>query len=282
MTSKRKTWTGRVFIGRDSNGRQRFHWLGRFATKRERDDAVARARVERPWETAPPSELTGNGLVDNYLAEIERRVEARERKASTLGTVRAALKPSRAHYGDRTPQAQARKARRAVLLRPARAGRLGHHRSRPIGVKTAMTPISPHERTLLEQLSYATDSSPLSTSALQRACGVRLSGGGEMSESTFNRALSALRKKKFATFEQHSRAVYNRPTDLGLEQLSIGVKGCHDSHPITSITAGALVEAPSDGGGGIGGDSDSDNGDQDDRQMNTIADWAELTGEDEQ
>ena len=44
---------GPRYLGRDQDGKQQFWWVGRFATKRERDDAVAKARTERPWETAP-------------------------------------------------------------------------------------------------------------------------------------------------------------------------------------------------------------------------------------
>jgi len=92
----RKTWTGRVYIGRDADGKQLFHWLGRFPTKRERDDAIARARIERPWEAKPPSELTGHELADAYLADYAGRA-----KASSLETATFALKPFRATYGAR-------------------------------------------------------------------------------------------------------------------------------------------------------------------------------------
>ena len=52
---KRKAWVARVFLGRDPDGKQQFHWVGRYSTKRERDDAVARAKAERPWEAPTAS-----------------------------------------------------------------------------------------------------------------------------------------------------------------------------------------------------------------------------------
>lgn len=97
MSSKqRKTWPGRVFIGRDADGRQQFHWLGRFPTKRERDDAVARAKTERPWEAKPPSDMTGDQVADAYLIDYAERA-----KASSLETARFALKAFRGQFGAR-------------------------------------------------------------------------------------------------------------------------------------------------------------------------------------
>jgi hypothetical protein len=49
---------GRVFLGRDQKGKQHYWWVGRFATKRARDDAVAAARRERPWEKVEPDGVT--------------------------------------------------------------------------------------------------------------------------------------------------------------------------------------------------------------------------------
>jgi integrase len=100
-TTKRKSWPGRIFIGRDENGKQLFHWVGRFDTKRERDDAVAKARTERPWEAKSPERMTGGELADRYVARYERLVERRERKASSLDTARQSLKAFRAEFGSR-------------------------------------------------------------------------------------------------------------------------------------------------------------------------------------
>jgi integrase len=39
-------WQGRIFLGRDEDGKQQYHYVGRYRTRRERDDAVAKVRVE--------------------------------------------------------------------------------------------------------------------------------------------------------------------------------------------------------------------------------------------
>jgi integrase len=69
--SKRKRWTGRIYLGRDENGKQRFHWVGRFGTRRERDQAVAEARVrlrQGVIEDAPTADV----YVARFLAEYGR------------------------------------------------------------------------------------------------------------------------------------------------------------------------------------------------------------------
>jgi integrase len=106
---KRKTWPGRVYLGRGEDGRQRFWWVGRFATKRERDDAVARARVERPWEAGPaPDEATCDYWADRFLARMDsgalRTKAGRPFKDSSIDTARASLRAFRAEFGDRTPR----------------------------------------------------------------------------------------------------------------------------------------------------------------------------------
>jgi integrase len=106
---KRKTWKGRVYLGRDENGRQQYWWVGRFETKRERDDAVARARTERPWEIAPgPDELTCDEWADRFLQRMEsgalRTRAGRQFKHSSIDTARSSLKAFRAQFCSRTPQ----------------------------------------------------------------------------------------------------------------------------------------------------------------------------------
>ena len=105
---KRKTWSGRVYLGRDENGQQQFWWVGRFATKRERDDAVAKARTEKPWKTAPgPDEMTCEEWADRWLHRMEtgalRARGGRRYKDSTIDTHRSGLRAFREQFGDRAP-----------------------------------------------------------------------------------------------------------------------------------------------------------------------------------
>jgi len=97
MSARKRSWEARVFIGRDEHGKQLFHWVGRFATKRERDAAVARARTEKPWEAEPTvAGFTANQWADRYLARYER-----ENKSSSLDTARRSLSAFRARFGAR-------------------------------------------------------------------------------------------------------------------------------------------------------------------------------------
>jgi integrase len=102
MSSKKRSWTGRVFIGRDQNGKQQYHWVGRFPTKRERDDAIARARIEKPWEQRPPdpTAITCEQLAARYLRRYEEFVDRGERKSSSFDTVERELRKFRSLYGD--------------------------------------------------------------------------------------------------------------------------------------------------------------------------------------
>lgn len=100
---RKKTWPGRIYLGRDENGQQKFWWCGRYPTKRERDDAVARARTERPWDrNAVVAAMTCDQWVDRYLARYERMVDQGERKASSLDTVEQSLKAFRREFGSRS------------------------------------------------------------------------------------------------------------------------------------------------------------------------------------
>lgn len=95
-SSKRKTWPGRVFIGRDQVGKQQFWWVGRFATRRERDDAVAAARTTKPWLAMAPHEMTCEQWAQRYLDRYERK-----NKTTSHQTAVQALKPFRSGFGDR-------------------------------------------------------------------------------------------------------------------------------------------------------------------------------------
>ncbi len=75
--AKRKTWIGRIYTGRDpETGKQRFEWVGRFDTKRERDAAVAKRREEL---SAGPDLPT----CDEYVATYMREYLARNPKSAT-------------------------------------------------------------------------------------------------------------------------------------------------------------------------------------------------------
>jgi integrase len=101
MGSKPKQFEGRLYLGRDESGREQYEWLGRFADKKERDQAVMRRRIERESEAAqaerPAGErITCAGFVDQYLARYER-----ERKDSSYDTARSSLARFKADFGSR-------------------------------------------------------------------------------------------------------------------------------------------------------------------------------------
>ena len=71
-----KRWIGRVYLGTDETGRQLWDWVGRFATKRERDNAVAKRKLELAGEIEqakrPPGErVTCDEYADETLARME-------------------------------------------------------------------------------------------------------------------------------------------------------------------------------------------------------------------
>jgi integrase len=107
MAPKRKTWIGRVYIGRDDAGKQLFHWVGRFDRKRDRDDAVAKARAERPWlQESQSDEVTCDQWADRFLGRMEsgalRTKAGRLFKDSSIDTARSSLRTFRAEFGPRT------------------------------------------------------------------------------------------------------------------------------------------------------------------------------------
>jgi integrase len=107
MASKRKTWTGRVYLGQDGDGKQLWHWVGRFERKRDRDDAVAKARAAKPWaKDAAPDEWTVDTWADRVLARMEsgdlRTRGGRRYKDSSIDTARSSLKTLRTEFGSRT------------------------------------------------------------------------------------------------------------------------------------------------------------------------------------
>src|SRR5215831_5767128 len=81
-------WTGRIYLGVDQDGRELKHWVGKFDTKRERDDAVAEARRTRPWETAQSdAPETCEALTARYLQRWQTRVDRGECKSSSYDTL---------------------------------------------------------------------------------------------------------------------------------------------------------------------------------------------------
>lgn len=111
MTSKPKTFEGRLYLGRDESGREQYEWVGRFATAKERDDAVNRRRWERESEDAhaklPPGErIACADYADRYLTRMESGAlltkGGRTYKSSSVGTARGQLKRFSAEFGDRT------------------------------------------------------------------------------------------------------------------------------------------------------------------------------------
>lgn len=85
--SKAKKWVGRIYLGRDEHGKQQFDWVGRYATKRERDDAVAERRTALRLGEEQPALPTCDAYVKRYLEEYERK-----HKDSSAGTTEAALR----------------------------------------------------------------------------------------------------------------------------------------------------------------------------------------------
>jgi integrase len=104
-SKKRRSWLGRVYLRRDEDGTQQYHYVGRFATKRERDDAVARARIERPWEREQSAAM----LVADYVADVLERMESgalltrqeRRFKRSSVDAARSRLRGLAREFGDR-------------------------------------------------------------------------------------------------------------------------------------------------------------------------------------
>ncbi|HET7588565.1 MAG TPA: hypothetical protein VFK14_00045 [Solirubrobacterales bacterium] len=84
----KKVWIGRIYLGRDSDGKQRFHWVGRYPTRKERNAAVSKelGRLEEDgcsckncvatgrFQAGGGSDLpTCDAYVETYLADYKRR-----------------------------------------------------------------------------------------------------------------------------------------------------------------------------------------------------------------
>ena len=86
----RRTYVGRVYLGQGQ-----YHWVGRFPTRKARDTAVARARVDLE-RTRSKEMITCDAWAERFLARYER-----EHKASSTDKTRVALRRFRADFGDR-------------------------------------------------------------------------------------------------------------------------------------------------------------------------------------
>jgi hypothetical protein len=72
-SASKKPYTGRIYIGRDADGKQLFQWVGRFAKKRERDKAVEEAKEARRNGGGSGSIPLCDEYVTRYIAEYEER-----------------------------------------------------------------------------------------------------------------------------------------------------------------------------------------------------------------
>lgn len=103
-------WQGRIYLGRDDDNKERYHWVGRYRTRKERNDAVAaeKVRIERDGcdckdcgamgrkgvarQTVP----TIGEQLDRYLAAYRRANKESSWETQTTRTARL-----RADHGDR-------------------------------------------------------------------------------------------------------------------------------------------------------------------------------------
>jgi integrase len=103
-------WQGRIFLGRDETGEQRYHYVGRFRTRKERNDVVALAWIDLETQgcdckgcqamgrkgPARSTLPTIGAQLDRYLAWYRRR-----NRRSSLGTQETRLTRFREDFGDR-------------------------------------------------------------------------------------------------------------------------------------------------------------------------------------
>ena len=111
MASKPKQVEGRLYLGRDESGCEQYQWVGRFATVKERDEAVMRARLEREAEATTAKRPAGERVTcaeyaDAYIERMEsgalRTKSGRPFKASSIGTACGQLRHFKAEFGTHT------------------------------------------------------------------------------------------------------------------------------------------------------------------------------------
>jgi hypothetical protein len=81
-------------------------WVGRFELKRDRDAAVTKAKVEKPWlKDATGTPITVDEWADRYLARMESGAlltkGGRRYKHSSIDTAQSALRALREAFGNR-------------------------------------------------------------------------------------------------------------------------------------------------------------------------------------
>lgn len=86
----KKRFVARVYLGDGT-----YRWVGRFDTKREANRAKAQAMLELEDEPAPRG-MTVDEFYDRFMADYER-----DRKQSSVSTVKRGLKAFRAEFGGR-------------------------------------------------------------------------------------------------------------------------------------------------------------------------------------
>jgi integrase len=103
-------WQGRIYLGLDEDGEQCYHWVGRFATRKARNEAVSdeRTRIKAEGCDCTGCKMMGRqGIaistlptigkqLDRYLADYGRR-----NRGSSLDTQTGRLTRLRADHGDR-------------------------------------------------------------------------------------------------------------------------------------------------------------------------------------
>ncbi len=107
--AKRKTWAGRVYLGRDESGREQYEWVGRLSTMRERDAAVAARRAEIEVDESrltcvarvPARWITAPSTSEQTLSRGWNRAHSRPRadRASRGRSIDAARGPLRRFTG---------------------------------------------------------------------------------------------------------------------------------------------------------------------------------------
>lgn len=90
MTSAKKPWVARIHLGGG-----KYQWVGRYATKRERDKAKREA-LNKLEQRRPSGTYTVEEYVARFLAEYEQT-----HKDSSTDTARSSLKKFREKYGQR-------------------------------------------------------------------------------------------------------------------------------------------------------------------------------------